>query len=388
MRLTEPFRRFHAPETAPPEKRPRTHAIGMVTTPGDPLGESRVRGAALAVDLANEGRGGGEARLRLEVGRSDGPWSSAAAVARDLLYERRCLALITPPDRATSHLLEQVAARAHAPLVSLSGASALTRVPVPWLARVVPDDRAQIGALIEALPPEASRGPIPALVPAGRDGEAVRSDLAAVAEGREADLAPVIAVGELCRGLSTGGESLGKGPVLVWLGRGAAWKVLRIAAEQAWAGPLLLPREVLDGVSVLPPGLPPCLTVRLFEGGAGRGEGARFARAYRRRHGVQPDEAAACAFDAASILVEAISHAGASRAGIRGRLSAMGARHGVTGPIRLDGTGNRRMEASVWRLGRACNDTGREGDGVWRQLAGPRCETSGVEGPLSKGSKR
>jgi len=348
--LGAPFRRFHAPKRpGSPAVRRGALAIGLVTTRGDALAASRVRGASLAVDEANRKGGCRGLPLELCVGQARGPWSSAAEVARDFLFERECLALIAPPDRNVSHLLQQLAARGHAPVVALSSDSTLTRVPVPWLVRIVPDTRAEITALVRALS-EPPAGAIPALIPAGREGRTIRGDLNAVARRLGIAFDPVLEVKE--RGPEIDGSPFASrraGPVLVWLSGRAARASLEWLASCGWNGPVLLPRSFFAGgnESARPPERLTWMAVRLFDPASREATNAAFVRAYRRAFGASPNEAAACAHDAVSLLVEAIRGAGPSRSAIRDWLAAETVHRGITGPIRFDGTGNRDQNLSV-----------------------------------------
>lgn len=135
--LGEFVRAFHAPadDAAQDDARP---AIGIVTIPGSPACDDAVRGAALAVEAANADLAPGEAGFTLEVAEASGRWGTAAEAGRDLRYDRGCVGLITPADRAVAHLLAQIAIRGRVPVVTLAPDASLTRIPDPWVFRVVP----------------------------------------------------------------------------------------------------------------------------------------------------------------------------------------------------------------------------------------------------------
>ena len=357
--LDAPSHRFRAPAEAPRgETLPDEIGIGMVVTPGDAHRKSRLQGASLAIVEATRRGGWQGVPFALRVGKAGGPWGTAAEAARDLLFQGDCVALITPPDRAVSHLLEQVAARGHVPLVSLSSDSSLTRVPVPWLVRIVPDHRAEMRALIRSLP-ERPVGPIPALIPAGREGRPIRGDLVATERRLRVTFDPVIEFeesGPADRLASL--QEMRSGPLLVWLSGPTAGEALGLAALLEWRGPVLLPRTCFEGGGSLADplrGLRP-MAVRLFGPAEEGGAGAKFAGRYRESFGTDPDEAAASAYDAASLLVEAVRRVGPGRSAIRDWLVRPKEHFGVTGRIRFDGMGNREgvlpvQEGGPKRLG-------------------------------------
>jgi len=69
---------------------------------------------------------------------SDVPWGKASQDLVKLIYEDQALALIAT-DRNSSHLAEQLAVKAFAPLIAVSADHSLTSVNIPWVFRVPPD---------------------------------------------------------------------------------------------------------------------------------------------------------------------------------------------------------------------------------------------------------
>jgi ABC-type branched-subunit amino acid transport system substrate-binding protein len=139
---------FRAPRTGAPSRA----AIGIVTMPGRPDSEDARRGAALAVAIANDARLPGEEPFTLEIAEADGRWGTAAEAGRDLRYDRDCLGLITPADRNVAHLLAQVAIRGRVPVMTLAAEASLTRIPDPWIFRVVPDAGTETGVAPDLAP--------------------------------------------------------------------------------------------------------------------------------------------------------------------------------------------------------------------------------------------
>jgi len=119
--------------------------------------------AALGPELERNGN-----RYAVSAISSDAPWGQASSALVKLIYEGRALALIAG-DRNSSHLAEQLAAKAFLPVVALSSDRTLTSVNVPWIFRLPPDTPM----------PEALRLVIHAAERSGPNRERLREVLAA-----------------------------------------------------------------------------------------------------------------------------------------------------------------------------------------------------------------
>jgi ABC-type branched-subunit amino acid transport system substrate-binding protein len=348
-RASDPYGGFRAPaDWRVGKDRPETIAIGMVTTRDDLWKPSRIRGASLGVEEANRQGGWDDVPFALLLGEVDNPWSAGANIVRDLIYRGGCSALVTPPDRATSHQMETVVFRAHVPLVSLSDDSSLSRIPYPWFVRAVLDVRAEVTLLVESLG-EKPEGPIPAIVPDARVGRAIRLDLGSVSREQGVSFDPVLPFGPESKVEDLAClQDHARGPVLVWLGPEQASRALPMLASLGWQGDVLVSRSLFEGdpeAMEIPEGIR-CKAVRLF---SEEGEDAeQFARLFRDAYGEEPDEAAAAAYDAVCLITRAIRDVGPSRSAIREYFARRTEHAGATGEIVIDGFGNRR--ASVDRM--------------------------------------
>ena len=77
-------------------------------------------------------------RYALTAVPSDVPWGQASTGLVKLIYDDHALALIAL-DRNSSHLAEQLAAKAFVPVVAISADRSLTSVNIPWLFRMPPE---------------------------------------------------------------------------------------------------------------------------------------------------------------------------------------------------------------------------------------------------------
>jgi ABC-type branched-subunit amino acid transport system substrate-binding protein len=292
--------------------------IGLLL-PADPaLARETSRGAGMAVRAL---RAAGVDVTVVER-RMQGPWGSEAGEFVRLVYEDGVSALVTGPDRASSHLAAQVAAKARVPVVVGSGASALTRIPLPWIVRVVHGERATLAALLEAVPSRPADGFLAAFVDPGSEGERLAGEIRGAS--RRAGW-----------GDPRFGEPSGRCSVALVAASpargGAAVRALRSAGFRGTL--LLLPgpgeREALIG-----------------EAGGGA-EGAILPR---------PGDPAAAAFDA--ILLLARAHLGADRTPeeVRAALLSAPPFPGLTGRIEFDETGDRRGRVPLETVRGAAED--------------------------------
>lgn len=134
--------------------------VGLVPAASEEVTRSLADGAWLALEQA-QARGG--PALELVVGRQAGseanPWSTATATIVELAQDRGALALITPPERATAHLMAQIGTRSHVPVISTSCAASVTGTGSWWVVSVAagcpPGDAGAAEPLAPAFDPES-----------------------------------------------------------------------------------------------------------------------------------------------------------------------------------------------------------------------------------------
>ncbi|MCP4896210.1 MAG: amino acid ABC transporter substrate-binding protein [bacterium] len=117
---------------------------------GDPVSTAMNQGAQLAVEHANSDGGVNGVPVRLVQRWADNPWSAGAREVVRLVYEDQVRALVGSVDSASTHIAEQVATKARIPLVSpLATDPSLTQARIPWIFRLPPDDDRQADILVE-----------------------------------------------------------------------------------------------------------------------------------------------------------------------------------------------------------------------------------------------
>jgi branched-chain amino acid transport system substrate-binding protein len=302
------------------------------------------RGARLAADEVNAG--GGDVRVELVPRQADLLWAAGAREVVALAYEDDVAAVIGGVGGREAHLAEQILTRMAGRVVFVTFASdpTLTEVRLPWVFRMVPDDRAQAEVLRGSLEGVAEPPRWATLVEQGDYDAAVAADQLE----REGAHPPV----RLAFEDSIAGR------------RGAVEEVVRrrigAAVLLARPGPAARLAQALaagaPGVRLLGPSRLACPEFLATAGPAAEGmvvvgpaasrgsrentTSLRFYGRYRQEYGTRPPPLAAAAYDAVHAVAEA-------RGGIRTRTQGLAAtlrttkRTGASGLLQFDGAGNR-----------------------------------------------
>jgi ABC-type branched-subunit amino acid transport system substrate-binding protein len=320
---------------------PREPAIGLLLPADDGLARETSRGASAAADLL---RAAGTP-VRIVERRAKGPWGSEAGEVVKLVYEDGVAAVVTGPDRGSSHLAAQVAAKARVPVVIGSGASALTRIPLPWMVRVVPDERAVLASLLGAVPGKAAGRTFVGFVDGGREGARLAEEIRRAARKAgwgDPVAAPLGPAGEGAAEAARAAAASGASAALVAASPGPAAAALRALRAAGWTGTVLL-LPVPDAASLLlaaGDAAEGAVLPRTFDPAAG-GAAAELARVYRARWREEPGEVAAAAFDAVGLVARAVRSTDGSAEAVRGAMLAAPPLVGATGRIALDADGDR-----------------------------------------------
>jgi len=148
-----------------------------------PDGHDLVLGVELAVEQANASGGVGGKPVVIVRGWADDPWGAGSKEVIRMVFEDRVWAIIGGPDSETTHVAQQVATKAHLPLIApVSSDPSLTHTRVPWIYRLPPDDRAQAEELVaEGLGPRALKR-VGIVVSADHDGRIFAEEMKAALE--------------------------------------------------------------------------------------------------------------------------------------------------------------------------------------------------------------
>ncbi len=327
--------------------------------PADREGGDAWRAAQLALEEVNRQGGYRGTPFRLVPGWSDQPWKDGATQVTRMVYRQQVWAVLGGPDGTTTHLAEQVVAKARLPLVSPGSTDRTANLAnVPWMFSMLPGDHLQAPPLAAELASVLAGGPFGII--SGEDHDARQFVLEFHRAGTALRLQAQWQY--VCPSERHVPEVVAKvldaKPAAVVIVAGATRSAAVVAAlrKAGYAG------RLFGG---------PAFGRRAFLEAAGRdAEGAvfpllylprssRFAEDFARRCGHPPDYTAACTYDAVKLIADAVRNAGLNRARIADALRELSPWQGECGAVRWDGLGSnaRPVPLGTIRQGRLCPHT-------------------------------
>lgn len=323
--------------------------IGLLLPPDEPQARGVREGALLAAEQASPP---GVPRTEVLVRGRVGQWGADGVEAARMVTDEGTQGLIAPPDGAASHLSLQISGRTAVPVITLCPDSSVGRTGVPWLLRIVPGTIDEAKALFRGVT-SAGSGPTNrwlAVVPEGRAGREVSSDLRQAAQGFPVSLEEALA---LHRASANAAELVtqvlrtGPAGVLIWLAPLPAAKFagsLRAAGYRGiLAGPSRLQsREFIEAAGSALDGF----IIPAIAGDAeGNSRWRAFETAFQRRWGHPPDALAAMSYDATALLAHLLQQP-EFRAPPH-RLASTFSWPGATGELRFDANGHRQTKLEL-----------------------------------------
>ena len=275
------------------------------------------------------------------------PWGTGVSQLARMVYDEQPLALLGSMDSATTHLAEQVVAKAQLPLVSpIATDKSVTFAGVSWMFSCAPGDDAVARVLVEAVQAElkspagktvllattdhesrmTAREVMSQLSRCGRrpdfrfdvppDAADIAQQLQAAADARPAVVLIIAGVGDSARLTRAVREKVGTATIFGGQSMGRRrFTELAGAAAEGVRFPLLFVPNPADANCT------------------------RFIERFKSEHQRAPDYTAALTYDAMRLLLEAIRRAGPNRARIREALAQLSPWPGIAGTIHFDGTG-------------------------------------------------
>lgn len=120
--------------------------------PSDTRGDDMWNAACLAVEQANEAGGYNGLPFRLVAGWSDNPWGTGVKELTRMAYVHKVWAVIGGIDGPSTHLAEQVVAKARLTLInSASTDKTVNLANVPWMFSCLPGDHLQAPVLAKEI---------------------------------------------------------------------------------------------------------------------------------------------------------------------------------------------------------------------------------------------
>ncbi|MFV2071335.1 MAG: ABC transporter substrate-binding protein [Thermoanaerobaculales bacterium] len=362
----EPYKRmlddpmaFTGTETLGSTEAQTEYRIGVFAPDGDdhPVGRDLVRGVVLAVEQANASGGVNGKPLRIVRRWADDPWGAGAKEVVRMVFSDRVWALIGGPDGPTTHVAQQVATKAHLPLIApISSDPSLTQTRVPWIFRLPPDDAAQAEALVNnALAPRDLEA-VGVLVSADHEGRTFADELVAAMERRR--VAPVFELAVDAGAADSGSIARRVGGfspdgLVMRLEPGAVRRVLAALQTAGIDCPVFLPW--IPGLHLVE--YPPrydgdVIQVAPFKPIQECGPYLKMVQSGIRRDGAKPTASMVYGFDAANLVINALRSGAGGRVELQKRLSGSSGFVGASGPIEWDNGGGNTTAPVVIEVSR------------------------------------
>jgi len=328
-----------------------------------PQGGDMWNAANLAVEQANRAGGYNGLPFRLVAGWSDNPWGSGITEVTRMAYVHKVWAVIGGIDGPSTHLAEQVVAKARLTLLSPASTDKTVNLAnVPWMFSCLPADHLQAPVLAQAIASEVGDKSFILVSAVDHDSHLftveltrsfIRHKLAPsyhfefkpgqsnydnlveeIVHTRAHALVLIAAAPQSSQIISAVRQKGFKGLVFggPWMGNRSFLEQGGVAAE-AVVFPLLYTHS--------------------------KGSNS-FEDKFTSRFGKKPDYLAAHNYDAVNLLIAAIRKAGLNRARIRDAICELSPWNGVTGTIRWDslGSNERAVHLGTIRDGRLIRASG------------------------------
>jgi len=338
---------------------PREVRIGYFG-PGDPdhpVGGQIWMGVKLAIEESNAAGGYQGIPFHLVQDWDENPWSGGAASVVRMVYQERVWAVIGGIDGTSTHLAEQVVAKARLALVDPASTDRTANsANVPWMFSCMPADRALMAAVGDALLASPGRESFILASATDHDSRIMAKEFLSFVHRKHSGpqrhlefQSGSYQIPELAKQI-TDLES----KAVVVLARAsdsaALLLALRTAGSEAaiFGGPLMGRRIFLEQARAAAEGVLLPLTLQESD------LAAAFSENFKARWGAAPDYAAFHAYDSTRLLVDAIRRAGLDHARIRDAIVKMPPWKGVSGTIRWDeiGRNSRGAQLGMIRKGR------------------------------------
>lgn len=315
--------------------------------------------ASMAVEEANQAGGWNGIPFLLIARWSENVWGSGVSELARAVHDDRVWAILGSVDGSTTHLAEQVVAKARLPLVSpVSTDESVNLAGVPWMFSVAPGDHLWAPLLTEDLLAIIGEGTFTLISATDHDSRSATGAL--LRELGRRDRGPLqrldVRPGSIDLDAQLERSRLSdSAALLVVVGPQEGARLLRAIRGHGFKGPIFgspqLARqlcmaqagEAAEGIRV------PVLGDPVVDSA----ERSRFEHDFRQRTGKDPDWAAAHTYDATRLLLAAIRAAGLTRPGIRQALVELSPWMGVTGAVDWDPMGQNRRAVTAMATVRA-----------------------------------
>ncbi|TWU35999.1 ABC transporter substrate-binding protein [Novipirellula artificiosorum] len=309
------------------------------------------RAAQMAVEDANDQGGYQGIPFQLHPIWSENPWGTGVAELTQLVYREPVWGIIGGNDGASTHLAEQVVAKARLTLVSPTASDkTINLANVPWMFSCLPHDAKVAEPLVVEIQHLAAEKPWVLVSATDHDSQLLTVELKKqldakhlvpsyhfqcatdsnvdtklVQEVRNQQPVLVVVIADAVRSSELVGQlrEIGYKGALVG-GPAMGRRMCRI--EPGQRGPLAYPKPVEPTA-----------------------QWTAFENRFENRFSHKPDWAAAASYDATVLLIDAIRSSGLNRARIRDGVAGLSPWRGITGTIVWDGLGSNHRDVTLKR---------------------------------------
>lgn len=351
--------------TEPGCRKPAPHNVSEVligyfgpTASSDPQTYRMYRAACTAIERANKTGGYDGLPFRLVSGWSVNPWESGAAEVVRMAYVHKVWAIIGGMDGPSTHLAEQVVAKARLTLMSPASTDrSVNAANVPWMFSCLPGDHLQAPVVAQAIASHVGSNPFVLVSAVDHDSHVLTVELRKSLARRR--LAPQqhfeFKTGQKDYSLLAEKCAKTTSHALVLIAAAEESARLTCAMRKTgfkgiiFGGPQMGTRAFMESAGTVAEGV---IFPMLY---ASSEEPDEFEKELAALCGNRPDYLAAHAYDSVSLLIAAIRSAGLDRRRIRDAVRGLSRWHGVTGHFDWDSLGGntRPVELGTIRAGRA-----------------------------------
>jgi len=306
-----------------------------------PEGGQMWLGASLAIEEANLKGGYRGLPFRLIPAWAENPWAGGVANLVRITYDQKVWAIIGGIDGATTHLAEQVVAKAQLTLINPAATDrSIHAAGVPWMFSCAPGDGVLARGISQELRERAKRFALISAI--DHDSRAFEAQLdSTLARDRLVPLLHEVwagSTGDADRIVRDVVQTAPNAIVVIAPARQSA-EIIKATRDAGFEGTVLSDPRV--GRAPAEPSVEGVLYPALGDASPD------FQAKFRTRWGRGADYTAAYAYDAVNIAVAAIRNAGLNRSRIRDAVRALSPVHGITGTIEWDAQGQNRTAASL-----------------------------------------
>ncbi len=303
---------------------------------GESQQEQIWQGANLAIENANQAGGYHGLPFRLVSVWTENPWAGGAAKLIRSVYDDNLWGIIGGVDSATTHLAEQVVAKAQLVLINPAATDrSIHAANVPWMFSCVPGDNAIAPLISSEL--KTRKLPFAVVSSTGHDARLFTKELTrALEHDRLSPVAHVEFDPQSSPSTQVADSILaGKSDAVVVIANANQTSDFIMRVRESGYKKLIVVAPWLGEVAARP-NVGKILLPQLGD------IQSDFSKRFATRYGHQPDYAAAHAYDAADLLIASIRKAGLNRARILDAMRAQSPYKGITGVIEWDALGQNR----------------------------------------------